>query len=101
LARERGQYTDVAETARSQPGTLIGSLIEASHGRRIAEIQQGVQAFIVSEEMARRLRVEAGTAALEIVRRYLDTAGDTFEVTVSVHPSERFSMSMRLMRSDY
>ena len=93
-------YTDVAETARSQPGTLISSLIEASHGRRIAEIQQGVQAIIVSDEMARRLRVETGTAALEIVRRYLDAAGDTFEVTISVHPAERFSMSMRLLRSD-
>ena len=41
-----------------------------------------------------------GTAALEIVRRYLDDAGDTFEVTIRVHPAERFSMSMRLLRSD-
>jgi DNA-binding GntR family transcriptional regulator len=49
--------------------------------------------------MAKRLSVKAGTAALEIVRRYLDASGATFEVSVSVHPAERFSVSMRLKRS--
>jgi DNA-binding GntR family transcriptional regulator len=50
--------------------------------------------------MAERLRVDKGTAALEIVRRYLDSSGETFEVSISVHPAERFSVSMRLRRSD-
>ncbi|WP_404989961.1 MULTISPECIES: UTRA domain-containing protein [Caballeronia] len=63
------------------------------------EIQQDVRAIAVSAEMARRLRVEAGTAALEIVRRYLDASGATFEISVTVHPAERFSVSMRLKRS--
>ncbi|MGE8472769.1 MAG: UTRA domain-containing protein, partial [Paraburkholderia hospita] len=53
----------------------------------------------VSREMAELLRVEAGTAALEIVRRYLDSSGVAFEVSVSLHPAERFSVSMRLKRS--
>jgi GntR family transcriptional regulator len=93
-------YTEVAQAARAQPDTLISSLIEARYGRCIAEIQQGVRAVLVSQEMADRLQVAIGTAALEIVRRYLDAAGETFEVSISVHPAERFSVSMRLKRSD-
>jgi DNA-binding GntR family transcriptional regulator len=50
--------------------------------------------------MAERLRVEKGTAALEIVRRYLDSSGATFEISISIHPAERFSVAMRLKRSD-
>lgn len=93
-------YREVAEAARAQPDTLISSLIEASYGRCIAEIQQDVHGVLISEEMAQRLNVGKGTAALEIVRRYLDSTGETFEVSISVHPAERFSVSMRLKRSE-
>lgn len=93
-------YTEVAAAAREQPDTLISSLIEARYGRCIAEIQQDVRGALISEEMAERLKVGKGTAALEIVRRYIDSTGETFEVSISVHPAERFSVSMRLTRSD-
>jgi DNA-binding GntR family transcriptional regulator len=93
-------YTEVAEAARAQPDTLISALIEARYGRCIAEIQQDVRGALISKEMGHRLKVEEGTAALEIVRRYLDSGGETFEVSISVHPAERFSVSMRLKRSD-
>ncbi|MFM0073940.1 GntR family transcriptional regulator [Paraburkholderia sediminicola] len=93
-------YAEVADAARAQPDALISSLIEARYGRCIAEIQQDVHAALISQEMAERLKVDKGTAALEIVRRYLDSAGETFEVSISVHPAERFSVSMRLKRSD-
>jgi len=93
-------YGDIAETVRAEPDTLISSLIEARYGRCVAEIQQNVQAVNVSAEMAARVQMEVGTAALEIVRRYIDSSGVAFEVSVSVHPAERFSVSMRLKRSD-
>jgi GntR family transcriptional regulator len=93
-------YTEVAEAARAQPDTLISSLIEARYGRCIAEIQQDVHAALISQEMAGKVESREGSAALEIVRRYLDSTGETFEVSISVHPAERFSVSMRLKRSD-
>ena len=80
-------------------GTLISSLIEARYGRCVAEIQQDVHAVNVSQEMADLFRVAAGSAALQIVRRYIDSSGVAFEVSVSLHPAERFSVSMRLRRS--
>ena len=97
---ETDRLLRAAEAARLQPDTLISSLIEARYGRCITEIQQDVHAALISQEMAERLKVAKGTAALEIVRRYLDSAGETFEVSISVHPAERFSVSMRLKRSD-
>ncbi|SAK71509.1 GntR family transcriptional regulator [Caballeronia hypogeia] len=93
-------YADVADIAREQPDRLISDLIEERYGHSIAEIQQGIQAVLVSDEMAKRLRVEQGTAALEIVRRYLDASGKSFEVSISIHPAERFSVAMRLKRSN-
>lgn len=91
-------YTDIAEEARANPETLISSLIEAHYGRCVTEIQQDVQAVSVGAKMAERLHVAPGSPALEIVRRYIDSSGITFEVSVSVHPAERFSVSMRLRR---
>ncbi|MEB2543762.1 MULTISPECIES: GntR family transcriptional regulator [Burkholderia] len=93
-------YEEIAVAARAEPGTLISTLIEARYGRSVAEIQQNVHAINLPSDMAGRLRVPTGTAALEIVRRYIDSAGVAFEVSVSVHPAERFSVSMRLKRSD-
>nr|WP_057928759.1 GntR family transcriptional regulator [Burkholderia ambifaria] len=93
-------YVEIAETARHEPDTLISSLIETRYGRCVAEIQQNVQAVNVSPEMAARLQIPAGTAALEIVRRYLDSTGVAFEISISIHPAERFSVSMRLKRSE-
>ncbi|MGO9289100.1 MAG: GntR family transcriptional regulator [Polyangia bacterium] len=92
-------YSKIGEIVRVSPRTLISSLIEARYGRRIAEIQQDIRAVTVSRTMARALRSESGTAALKIVRRYLDAAGKMFEVSVSVHPADRFFVSMRLQRS--
>ena len=54
--------------------------------RGIDEIQQRVQAVLVSAEMADRLLVDKGAAALGIVRRYLDSAGETFEVSIRESP---------------
>ena len=68
-------------------------------GRCVVEIQQDVQAVNVGKEMADRLRMPIGSAALEIVRRYIDSTGVAFEVSVSVHPADRFAVSMRLKRS--
>ena len=52
------------------------------------------------EKLATSLRVTSSTPALKILRWYLDTAGHVFEISVTVHPAERFSVSMRLQRSD-
>jgi DNA-binding GntR family transcriptional regulator len=92
-------YADVAETARQYPNVLISSLIEARYGRRIARIQQIIDATAVPKTMAEALKAEPGSPALKIVRRYLDAANEAFELSVSVHPAGRLPVSTDLKRS--
>jgi len=93
-------YSEIGAIVRESPDTLISSLIAARYDRQIAEIHQDVRADTVKDAaMAQVLRVEQGAAALKIVRRYLDADGQAFEVSISVHPADRFSVSMRLQRS--
>lgn len=92
-------YADIVELVKKSPGALISSLIEERYDRQIAEIQQDVRAFsIIDAELARKLQVKPGASALKIVRRYFDAEGKLFEVSVSVHPADRFAVSMRLRR---
>ena len=44
------------------------------------------------------LEAKAGAAGLEIIRQYEDSAGDTIEMSVSVHPADRFTVVTRLTR---
>ncbi len=93
-------YAEIGDIVRASPGVLISSLIEARYGRCIAEIRQDVRAFNVGDtEISRTLGLTPGDAALKIVRSYFDASGHVFEVSVTVHPAERFSLSMRLQRS--
>lgn len=92
-------YADIGDLVRESPSLLISSLIESRYGRRIAEIRQDIQATAVPAEIAEALQIQAGAPALRIVRQYLDADELAFEMSVTVHPAERFSVSMRLQRS--
>ena len=43
--------------------------------------------------------MEAGTPALRIVRRYIDPAGEAFEISVTIHPADRFTFSNPFRRN--
>jgi len=92
-------YKKIAEAARDTPNTLISTLIEQKFGRRIAKIQQIVDATAVPEDLAEGLKVAPGSPALKIVRRYLDAANIAFEVSVSIYPAGRLTMSTELRRA--
>lgn len=93
-------YTEIGELVRASPDMLVSTLIESRYDRQIAEIHQDIRAVAVSDgRIAGALKLEVGAPALKIVRRYLDAGGETFEVSVTVHPADSFSVSMRLQRS--
>ncbi|MCA1325026.1 GntR family transcriptional regulator [Herbaspirillum sp. alder98] len=93
------EYAEIAEIVRSSPGVLISTLIEARYGRRIEQVEQQIRAVTIDESMARALQVAAGTTALKIIRWYSDAAGEVFEVSISIHPADRFAVSVLLKRS--
>jgi GntR family transcriptional regulator len=93
------KYRDVGALVRHAPDTLISSLIETRYGRRIVRITQNIQAVAVPKALAEELRVEPGSPALKIVRRYLDSDDKAFEISITVHPAERFIFAMDLKRA--
>jgi GntR family transcriptional regulator len=93
-------YAEVAQRVATSPGVLVSAMIEATYGRRIAEIRQEIHAMTVAEPMAAALQVAPGSTALRIFRWYYDATGQVFEMSVSVHPADRFAVSMRLKRSE-
>ena len=92
-------YADIANLVRESPEALISSLIETRYGRRIARIRQDVRAVSLSSSLADSLKADAGSPALQIVRRYLDASDTAFEVSVTTHPADRFTFSMQMNRS--
>ncbi len=92
-------YAAVADLVSASPETLVSSLIEARYGRRIARIRQDIRAVSLTPAQAELLQAEAGSPALQLVRRYLDAANDAFEISVTTHPADRFTFSMQMERS--
>jgi GntR family transcriptional regulator len=92
-------YAEMGALVRESPDTLISSLVEARYGRAISVIQQEIHGMCLPKGLAGELQAAPGTAALKIVRRYLDSSNQVFEISVSVHPADRFSFSMEMTRS--
>lgn len=77
---------------------LYSTLIEDLSGRRIQEIRQRIKAVALPAPQAGALRAETGSAAMELRRQYFLSAGSLAEVSVSLHPGDRFSYSTSLRR---
>ena len=92
-------HSDVAKLVRKSPEVLISSLIEARYGRAIARIRQEISPVCLTPELAEPLQADVGSPALKIMRRYIDAAGEVFEISRSIHPASRFTFSMELSRS--
>lgn len=67
------------------------------HGHSRSIIRQIVDAIAVPAEKAKALQAEPGSPALKIVRRYLDAANEAFEITVSMYPAGRLTLSTDLI----
>ncbi|MFV0295785.1 MAG: GntR family transcriptional regulator [Hyphomicrobiaceae bacterium] len=78
--------------------TAIWSLIEQDFGETIVEVEQEIEATVLDEEMAALLKAEVGEPALKFTRRFFVTGRRLVEVTVSVHPADRFIYRMTIRR---
>jgi GntR family transcriptional regulator len=91
-------YADLGEIARVTPEVLITTLIEQRYGRLCAEIRQSVDAIALPAVRAAALQAQADAPALRIVRHYVDEKGGIFEMSSTIHPAGRFTVSQRLRR---
>jgi GntR family transcriptional regulator len=78
----------------------IFPLIEDLFGQKVVEVHQEIGATLISPALAGALKVEAGTAALEVRRSYELTNGEIAQVTISTHPASRFRHMMTMRRAN-
>jgi DNA-binding GntR family transcriptional regulator len=93
-------HRDYAAVGRLLPRHTgpIFPLIEDLFGHSIVEVYQEIGATLISPTLAQGLKVEAGTAGLEVRRSYKTPDGQVAQVTISIHPASRFRHSMTLRR---
>jgi GntR family transcriptional regulator len=82
-------------------GTLkvpVYTLIEKQFGERVVEVRQEIRAATIAAGDAKLLSVRPGSAGLLITRQYLGANDQVLEVSVNLHPADRFSYftSLRL-----
>ncbi|BBY45844.1 GntR family transcriptional regulator [Mycolicibacterium celeriflavum] len=76
----------------------IFPLIEDLFGVSIVEVHQEMAAVTVTPQLAEALKVDAGSAALEMRRTYKTSDGEVAQVTLNTHPSSRYRHSMTMRR---
>ncbi|HTJ65237.1 MAG TPA: GntR family transcriptional regulator [Alphaproteobacteria bacterium] len=93
-------YAAIREQAAKETGSIY-KLVVTRFGIEISEVEQRVSALAVPPEIAAALGIDAAAPALLTRRRYYANDAQTpFEITVSVHPGDRYSHTHRLKRGN-
>ncbi len=93
----RAPYDDVL-TRKSRYDAPFYSLISAKHGLQVVRIEQELEAIALDARQAEVLQAEPGSPGLRIVRRYYGEENEPFEVTINVHPGQRFTYRISMDR---
>ena len=92
-------YAAIREQAAMETGSIY-KLIVARFGIEISEVEQRVSALAVPSEIAAALGIDAAVPALLTRRRYFAGDAAPFEITLSVHPGDRYAHTQRLKRGN-
>lgn len=92
------KFKDVEKIASNNPDQLISNIIEERYGKAISEIKQEIIPILLSKPQAIKLNATEGEPALKIIRSYIDTANEVFEITVTTHPADRYTFVTKLRR---
>jgi DNA-binding GntR family transcriptional regulator len=90
-------YAGVGRLLQRHTGPIF-PLIEDLFGISVVEVYQQIGAALVTPELADRLQVPAGSAAVEVFRTYKTAEGEVVQLTINTHPASRFRHSMTLRR---
>ena len=76
----------------------VYEVLEQRFGVKVSTVAIDIKAGIVAEHKLETLGVAAATPSLSVVRRYRDAERRLFEISVSEHPSGRYTYSLQLKR---
>jgi len=91
------EYADLRQEIPTFTG-LIYTLIEQRYNVTISEIRQSIRAIDIPADLLPRFGRDAGTKALELIRRYRSGAGQCEMVSISVLPEKTYSYEITLTR---
>ncbi|MCZ2095701.1 MAG: GntR family transcriptional regulator [Anaerolineae bacterium] len=91
-------YSTIRERIAKERGPLA-RVIAREFGESIREILQEVRAVRMPKDLAARLCAAPGAPALEVTRRFFGRGVSPFEVSISIHPADRFVFATRMRRS--
>ncbi len=70
--------------------------MEQLTGIRASKVTQDIQAIAADEHIADLLEVDPGSPVLRVLRCFMDADDQIFEISVTLHPGERFAYSMMI-----
>ncbi|MEL7029171.1 MAG: UTRA domain-containing protein, partial [Pseudomonadota bacterium] len=73
--------------------TPVYQIIEREFDVRAASVRLDIEACAIANPIARHLEIAYGTPGLKVTRTYADAKERVFEVSVSLHPADRFTYS--------
>jgi DNA-binding GntR family transcriptional regulator len=91
-------YAAVGRVLQRYSGPIF-PLIEDMFGLRVTDVHQKIAAVLISAALARDLKVNAATAALNVRQSFFLADGKTVQVAINTHPSSRFHHSMNMRRA--
>jgi len=87
----RPEFADIEKRLRGQHPSIY-LMLEKLHGQTIHAVRQGIEATLMPAEPARLLGVRARSAALHLLRAYLDAEGRVLSVSSNLYAAERFKL---------
>jgi GntR family transcriptional regulator len=93
-------HRDYAAVGRLLPrhSGPVFPLLEDLFGQSVLEVHQEIGATLISPALAPGLKVDAGTAALEVRRSFTTSDGRVAQVTVGIYPASQYRHSMTMRR---
>ena len=89
------RYSGVRRLIKNAP-RAISALIQENYDEPIAEVSQHISAVAAPKHIAKLMKIAAGAPALSIIRKYRTGTGEVILMSVSIHPGERYTYSMKI-----
>ena len=96
----RRDWQRLVTEAPKHPDRLMITILCSLFKKHCTEINQTIEAALLSEEAAGYLRAKAGEPCLRIFRRYIGERGEPLLTTVSVHPASRYAFNLDVREKD-
>lgn len=92
------EFEAIVKLERENRDVLMSTLLERECGVSIVEIRQTIAAGALPSVAADAFKAKAGDPALSVLRHFKDKSGRILEISETIYPGDRVSISTRMRR---